>query len=96
MAKSLLLYVQPQVAYCFKASSVSDRSESLYLLHSSNYTVLTAPSAPSFISFSEVTSSTLNVSWGFPLSPNGVVEGYRVVYEPTAPIQGQSVVELHN
>jgi len=61
-------------------------------LHSSNYTVLAAPSAPSFISFSEVTSSTLNVSWGFPLSPNGLVEGYRVVYEPTAPIQGQSLL----
>lgn len=49
---------------------------------------LLAPSAPSFITFSEITSTTLNVSWGFPVSPNGVVEGYRVVYEPTAPIQG--------
>ncbi|KAI2666107.1 Protein sidekick-1 [Labeo rohita] len=55
-------------------------------------TLQAAPSAPSFISFSEVTSSTLNVSWGFPLSPNGVVEGYRVVYEPTAPIQGVTKV----
>lgn len=49
---------------------------------------LLAPSAPSFITFSEITSTTLNVSWGFPVSPNGVVEGYRVVYEPTAPIHG--------
>uniref|UniRef100_A0A8C1W7I8 Sidekick cell adhesion molecule 1a n=1 Tax=Cyprinus carpio TaxID=7962 RepID=A0A8C1W7I8_CYPCA len=55
-------------------------------------TLQAAPSAPSFISFSEVTSSTLNVSWGFPLSPNGVVEGYRVVYEPSAPIQGVTKV----
>uniref|UniRef100_A0A8C1IU41 Sidekick cell adhesion molecule 1a n=1 Tax=Cyprinus carpio TaxID=7962 RepID=A0A8C1IU41_CYPCA len=55
-------------------------------------TLQAAPSAPSFISFSEGTSSTLNVSWGFPLSPNGVVEGYRVVYEPTAPIQGVTKV----
>ncbi|TRY87491.1 hypothetical protein DNTS_035314, partial [Danionella cerebrum] len=55
-------------------------------------TLQAAPSAPSFISFSEVTSSTLNVSWGFPLSANGVVEGYRVVYEPTAPIQGVTKV----
>ncbi|XP_031422173.1 protein sidekick-1 isoform X2 [Clupea harengus] len=55
-------------------------------------TLQAAPSAPSFVSFSEVTSSTLNVSWGFPLSPNGVVEGYRVVYEPTAPIHGVSKV----
>uniref|UniRef100_A0A8C2J0A8 Sidekick cell adhesion molecule 1a n=1 Tax=Cyprinus carpio TaxID=7962 RepID=A0A8C2J0A8_CYPCA len=55
-------------------------------------TLQAAPSTPSFISFSEVTSSTLNVSWGFPLSPNGVVEGYRVVYEPSAPIQGVTKV----
>ncbi|XP_036422629.1 protein sidekick-1 isoform X2 [Colossoma macropomum] len=55
-------------------------------------TLQAAPSAPSFISFSEVTSTTLNVSWGFPVSPNGVVEGYRVVYEPTAPIHGVSKV----
>ncbi|XP_062868629.1 protein sidekick-1 isoform X2 [Trichomycterus rosablanca] len=55
-------------------------------------TLQAAPSAPSFIRFSEITSNTLNVSWGFPLSPNGVVEGYRVVYEPTAPIQGISKV----
>ncbi|XP_059414542.1 protein sidekick-1-like isoform X5 [Carassius carassius] len=55
-------------------------------------TLQAAPSAPSFISFSEVTSSTLNVSWGFPLTPNGVVDGYRVVYEPTAPIQGVTKV----
>ncbi|XP_047663711.1 protein sidekick-1 isoform X3 [Tachysurus fulvidraco] len=55
-------------------------------------TLQSAPSAPSFITFSEITSTTLNVSWGFPVSPNGVVEGYRVVYEPTAPIQGISKV----
>ncbi|KAJ8246101.1 hypothetical protein GJAV_G00263660, partial [Gymnothorax javanicus] len=55
-------------------------------------TLQAAPSAPSFISFSEVTPTTLNVSWGVPLSPNGVLEGYRVVYEPTAPIHGVSKV----
>ncbi|KAJ8251126.1 hypothetical protein GJAV_G00217560, partial [Gymnothorax javanicus] len=51
-------------------------------------TLQAAPSIPTFITFSEVSSTTLNVSWGVPLTPNGVVEGYRVVYEPTAPIQG--------
>uniref|UniRef100_A0A8C9R8X8 Sidekick cell adhesion molecule 1 n=1 Tax=Scleropages formosus TaxID=113540 RepID=A0A8C9R8X8_SCLFO len=55
-------------------------------------TLQAAPSAPSFIAFSEVTSSALNVSWGAPPSPNGVVEGYRVVYEPSAPIHGVSKV----
>ncbi|TSK31292.1 Protein sidekick-1 [Bagarius yarrelli] len=55
-------------------------------------TLQSAPSAPSFINFSEITSTTLNVSWGYPVSPNGVVEGYRVVYEPTAPINGISKV----
>uniref|UniRef100_A0A671KTN5 Protein sidekick-1-like n=1 Tax=Sinocyclocheilus anshuiensis TaxID=1608454 RepID=A0A671KTN5_9TELE len=49
-----------------------------------------APGAPSHVVFSEVTGSSLNVSWGAPLQPNGVVEGYRVVYEPTAPVHGVS------
>ncbi|XP_035260908.1 protein sidekick-1 isoform X3 [Anguilla anguilla] len=55
-------------------------------------TLQAAPSVPSFITFSEVTTTTLNVSWGVPLTPNGVVEGYRVVYEPSAPIHGVSKV----
>ncbi|XP_048847436.1 protein sidekick-1-like [Brienomyrus brachyistius] len=55
-------------------------------------TLQAAPSAPSFIVFSEVTTTTLNVSWGLPLSPNGIVEGYRVVYEPSTPIHGVSKV----
>ncbi len=48
-----------------------------------------APGTPSHVVFSEVTGSSLNVSWGAPLQPNGVVEGYRVVYEPTAPVHGE-------
>lgn len=28
------------------------------------------------------------MSWGAPLTPNGQLEGYRVVYQPTAPVQG--------
>ncbi|KAI1884631.1 hypothetical protein AGOR_G00228370 [Albula goreensis] len=55
-------------------------------------TLQAAPSIPSFIAFSEVSTTTLNVSWGVPLSPNGVVEGYRVVYEPSAPIHGVTKV----
>ncbi|XP_064171799.1 protein sidekick-1 [Anguilla rostrata] len=55
-------------------------------------TLQAAPSIPSFITFSEVSSTTLNVSWGVPLAPNGVLEGYRVVYEPTAPIHGVTKV----
>nr|XP_015215986.1 PREDICTED: protein sidekick-1 isoform X1 [Lepisosteus oculatus]XP_015215987.1 PREDICTED: protein sidekick-1 isoform X1 [Lepisosteus oculatus] len=55
-------------------------------------TLQAAPSAPSFIFFSEVTTTTLNVSWGVPFLPNGVIEGYRVVYEPLAPIHGVSKV----
>lgn len=50
--------------------------------------VSAAPSQPSLLSFSEVTGGSVNVSWGAPLSPNGQVEGYRVIYEPTSPIQG--------
>lgn len=28
------------------------------------------------------------MSWGAPLSPNGQLEGYRVIYQHTAPVQG--------
>ncbi|XP_012587401.1 PREDICTED: protein sidekick-1 isoform X2 [Condylura cristata] len=51
-----------------------------------------APGTPSFLAFSEITSTTLNVSWGEPLAANGVLQGYRVVYEPLAPVQGVSKV----
>uniref|UniRef100_A0A673TFD6 Sidekick cell adhesion molecule 1 n=1 Tax=Suricata suricatta TaxID=37032 RepID=A0A673TFD6_SURSU len=51
-----------------------------------------APGTPSFLAFSEITSTTLNVSWGQPAAANGVLQGYRVVYEPSAPVQGVSKV----
>ncbi|XP_032182933.1 protein sidekick-1 isoform X3 [Mustela erminea] len=51
-----------------------------------------APGTPSFLAFSEITSTTLNVSWGEPAAANGVLQGYRVVYEPLAPVQGVSKV----
>ncbi|KAM3662197.1 protein sidekick-1 isoform 2-T2 [Ammospiza maritima maritima] len=51
-----------------------------------------APGAPSFLAFSEITCTTLNVSWGEPTAANGVLQGYRVVYEPLAPVQGVSKV----
>ncbi|XP_070951518.1 protein sidekick-1 isoform X3 [Macaca nemestrina] len=51
-----------------------------------------APGAPSFLAFSEITSTTLNVSWGEPAAANGILQGYRVVYEPLAPVQGVSKV----
>ncbi|KAM6940425.1 protein sidekick-1-like [Xenentodon cancila] len=51
-------------------------------------TLQSAPSEPSYLSFSEVTGGSVNVSWGAPLTPNGQLEGYRVIYQPTAPVQG--------
>lgn len=54
------------------------------------FSILPAPGAPSFLAFSEITSTTLNVSWGEPVAANGVLQGYRVVYEPLAPVQGKS------
>ncbi|XP_048465695.1 protein sidekick-1 [Rhincodon typus] len=51
-----------------------------------------APSAPSYITFTEVTSTTLKVFWGEPAMPNGVLEGYRLVYEPLESVQGVSKV----
>ena len=41
------------------------------------------------MAFSEITSTTLNVSWGEPAAANGVLQGYRVVYEPLTPVQGK-------
>ncbi|KAM7394528.1 hypothetical protein PAMP_021325 [Pampus punctatissimus] len=55
-------------------------------------TLQSAPSQPSYLSFSEVTGGSVNVSWGVPLTPNGQLEGYRVIYQPTAPVQGVSKV----
>nr|XP_020469940.1 protein sidekick-1 isoform X2 [Monopterus albus] len=55
-------------------------------------TLQSAPSQPSYLSFSEVTGGSVNVSWGAPLTPNGQVEGYRIIYQPTAPVQGVSKV----
>ncbi len=51
----------------------------------------TAPSAPSFIHFSELTTTSVNMSWGEPKQPNGIVEGYRVVYEPCTPVDGENL-----
>ncbi|XP_058141692.1 protein sidekick-1 isoform X1 [Dasypus novemcinctus] len=55
-------------------------------------TLQAAPGVPSFLAFSEITSTTLNVSWGEPVAANGILQGYRVVYEPLAPVQGVSKV----
>lgn len=49
-----------------------------------------APSAPSFIHFSELTTTSVNVSWGEPTFPNGIIEGYRLVYEPCSPVEGET------
>ncbi|KAI4883660.1 hypothetical protein NFI96_010176 [Prochilodus magdalenae] len=50
-----------------------------------------APSAPSFIHFSELTTTSVNVSWGEPVFPNGIIEGYRLIYEPCTPVDEPSV-----
>uniref|UniRef100_A0A452F1Q6 Sidekick cell adhesion molecule 2 n=1 Tax=Capra hircus TaxID=9925 RepID=A0A452F1Q6_CAPHI len=51
-----------------------------------------APSAPSSVRFSELTTTSVNVSWGAPEFPNGVLEGYRLVYEPCTPVDGVSKI----
>ncbi|KAG5262869.1 hypothetical protein AALO_G00279850 [Alosa alosa] len=50
-----------------------------------------APSAPSFIHFSELTTTSVNVSWGEPVFPNGILEGYRLIYEPCTPVDESSL-----
>ncbi|KAF3846276.1 hypothetical protein F7725_003354 [Dissostichus mawsoni] len=49
-----------------------------------------APSVPSFIHFSELTTTSVNVSWGEPKQANGIIEGYRLVYEPCTPVDDSS------
>uniref|UniRef100_UPI00358F1309 protein sidekick-2-like n=1 Tax=Myxine glutinosa TaxID=7769 RepID=UPI00358F1309 len=49
-------------------------------------TLPAAPSAPSFIHFADVLTSSLNVSWGEPAQPNGLLEGYHVLYHPITPV----------
>lgn len=49
----------------------------------------TAPSAPSSVKFSELTTTSVNVSWEAPQFPNGILEGYRLVYEPCTPVDGE-------
>lgn len=51
-----------------------------------------APSAPSFIHFSELTTTSVNVSWGEPKQANGIIEGYRLVYEPCTPVDGEKLL----
>ncbi|KAF0025692.1 hypothetical protein F2P81_022573 [Scophthalmus maximus] len=55
-----------------------------------NLCFVPAPSAPSFIHFSELTTTSVNVSWGEPAFPNGIIEGFRLVYEPCTPVEGVS------
>lgn len=49
----------------------------------------TAPSAPGSVKFSELTTTSVNVSWEAPQFPNGPLEGYRLVYEPCTPVDGE-------
>ncbi|XP_056263637.1 protein sidekick-2 isoform X3 [Pseudoliparis swirei] len=51
-----------------------------------------APSAPRFIHFGELTTTSVNVSWGEPKQANGIIEGYRLVYEPCTPVDGVSKI----
>lgn len=55
----------------------------------------TAPSAPSFIHFSELTTTSVNMSWGEPKQPNGIIEGYRLVYEPCTPVDGEKLLTIY-
>lgn len=50
------------------------------------------PSAPGMLRFSDLTTTSVNVSWEAPQFPNGVLEGYRLVYEPCIPVDGVSKI----
>ncbi|XP_026531599.1 protein sidekick-2 [Notechis scutatus] len=51
-----------------------------------------APSSPGSVKFSELTTTSVNVSWEPPLFPNGILEGYRLIYEPCMPVDGVSKI----
>ncbi|KAJ7315846.1 hypothetical protein JRQ81_002008 [Phrynocephalus forsythii] len=51
-----------------------------------------APSSPGAIKFSELTTTSVNVSWEPPTFPNGILEGYRLIYEPCMPVDGVSKI----
>lgn len=72
----------------FRLSTVtrSNYSSPLFSLSSPK-----APSAPNFIHFSELTTTSVNVSWGEPKQANGIIEGYRLVYEPCTPVDGEKL-----
>uniref|UniRef100_UPI00358E061C protein sidekick-1-like n=1 Tax=Myxine glutinosa TaxID=7769 RepID=UPI00358E061C len=57
-------------------------------------TLPAAPSAPSFIHFADVLTSSLNVSWGEPAQPNGLLEGYHVLYHPITPVPGEIAMKV--
>lgn len=61
-------------------------------LLTSDLCIPAAPSAPSFIHFSELTTTSVNVSWGEPTFPNGIIEGFRLVYEPCTPVDGKALI----
>ncbi|XP_051877097.1 protein sidekick-1 [Pristis pectinata] len=86
--KNLTSYTMYVVSVsAFNAAGDGPRSEPV-----EGRTQQAAPSAPSFITFTEVTTTTLKVLWGEPAMPNGVLKGYRLVYEPLESVQGVSKV----
>uniref|UniRef100_A0A4W3K1G6 Sidekick cell adhesion molecule 1 n=1 Tax=Callorhinchus milii TaxID=7868 RepID=A0A4W3K1G6_CALMI len=86
--KNLISYTAYMVSVsAFNAAGDGPRSDPV-----EGRTHQAAPSAPSYLQFTEVTTTTLNVTWGEPAMPNGILEGYRLVYEPLEPVQGVSKV----
>ncbi|XP_069762286.1 protein sidekick-1 isoform X2 [Narcine bancroftii] len=86
--KNLASYTMYMVSVlAFNAAGDGPRSEPV-----EGRTHQSAPGAPSFITFTEVTTTTLKVLWGEPAMPNGVLRGYRLVYEPLESVQGVSKV----
>lgn len=73
--------------YCFLSELWRDAS----VVTSLPLSLPKAPSAPSFIHFSELTTTSVNVSWGEPKQANGIIEGYRLVYEPCTAVDGEKL-----
>ncbi|XP_029455109.1 protein sidekick-2 isoform X2 [Rhinatrema bivittatum] len=79
-------------SYLIRVSAFNAAGDGPLSLAIKGQTQQAAPSAPSAIRFSELTTTSVNVSWEPPAFPNGILEGYRLIYEPCTPVDGVSKI----
>ena len=87
----LLTNLTEYSTYHFRMLAYNSAGDGKNSSHSVSATTLQdLPSAPSSVSFSNLTLGSVRVNWGAPAKKNGVILGYEVVYEDEAPRDGVS------